>query len=185
MKTKILLCTAAIVAAMLGSVGSASAQTGPDTKLCTDAKVALQVQVAAVLNLNPNVFPNNVLPAAGAVTAPLLNTVLADPDLGGGGQTVVKAAIAALAKVDEACKAPVVTTTVTPPPVTTTVTPPPTLTPGDIDCDDVSFAEAQRILKADPKDPNGLDFDRNGIACDAPSHVPGGTGSVETGGGPA
>lgn len=37
----------------------------------------------------------------------------------------------------------------------------------DIDCKDVSYDEAQRILQADPSDPNLLDRDNDGIACEA------------------
>lgn len=36
----------------------------------------------------------------------------------------------------------------------------------DIDCPGLSFEEAQAILAQDPSDPNGLDGDNNGIACE-------------------
>lgn len=80
--------------------------------------------------------------------------------------------------VDTDCLPPVTTTEPTTPPTTTapvetpTPTPTPTSTPtlppadDDIDCDDVTDAEAQRILDADPADPNRLDGDRDGTACD-------------------
>lgn len=63
----------------------------------------------------------------------------------------------------------------------------------DVDCGEVSDAEAQRILDADRSDPNNLDTDNDGIACEddevlnpPPSVtvvVP--RGGVATGGGPA
>lgn len=74
-----------------------------------------------------------------------------------------------LGLVDTDCLPPVTTTTPTTPPVTTppvTTTPAPTLPPADINCDDVTDAEAQRILDADPSDPNRLDGDNDGDACD-------------------
>ncbi len=36
----------------------------------------------------------------------------------------------------------------------------------DVDCADVTFEEAQAILAADPTDPNRLDADNDGIACE-------------------
>ena len=89
-----------------------------------------------------------------------------------------------------------------------TETPDPTPTPTpkpeqDIDCDEVSGPEAQRILDADRSDPNNLDNDHDGIACDVDEvPVPGDpapadpgvvvnnnvavpSGGVATGGGPA
>ncbi len=70
------------------------------------------------------------------------------------------------------CAPPVETPAPTTPPVTTT--PAPTATPAptlplaveDINCDDVTDAEAQVILDADPSDPNLLDGDNDGNACD-------------------
>lgn len=38
--------------------------------------------------------------------------------------------------------------------------------PADINCDDVTDAEAQTILDADPNDPNDLDRDGDGDACE-------------------
>jgi len=85
-----------------------------------------------------------------------------------------------------------------------TTTPSPTPEPeDDIDCDEVSGPEAQRILDADRSDPNNLDNDHDGIACDVDEvPVPGDpapadpgvvvnnnvavpSGGVATGGGPA
>jgi hypothetical protein len=37
---------------------------------------------------------------------------------------------------------------------------------GDVNCEDVTNEEAQAILEADPSDPNGLDADNDGFACD-------------------
>lgn len=36
----------------------------------------------------------------------------------------------------------------------------------DIDCPGLSFEEAQDILAQDPSDPNGLDRDNDGVACE-------------------
>lgn len=47
--------------------------------------------------------------------------------------------------------------------VTTT---PPADDPADVDCDEVSASEAQRILDGDRNDPNDLDADGDGIACE-------------------
>ena len=93
----------------------------------------------------------------------------------------------ALADRDDKCGTP--TTTPTTPPATTT---PPAA--NDVDCGDVSDDEAQRILDEDPADPNRLDEDGDGIACEdevvlnPPADngavvVP--SGGVATGAGPA
>ncbi len=37
----------------------------------------------------------------------------------------------------------------------------------DLDCDDLTMQEAQAILDADPSDPNGLDGDGDGLACES------------------
>lgn len=69
--------------------------------------------------------------------------------------------------------------------VTTT---PPAPAPEDVDCNEVSDDEAQRILDADTSDPNDLDSDNDGVACETETdieivRVP--SGAVDTGGGPA
>lgn len=51
-------------------------------------------------------------------------------------------------------------------PETTTTT---TTTAADLNCEDLTQAEAQEILDADPTDPNGLDGDNDGIACETPA----------------
>lgn len=52
-------------------------------------------------------------------------------------------------------------------PATTTPSPTPTPAPeNDVDCDEVSGTEAQRILDEDRNDPNNLDQDGDGIACE-------------------
>ncbi len=43
----------------------------------------------------------------------------------------------------------------------------PTAIAQDVDCPQLTFAEAQAILAEDPSDPNGLDADNDGTACDA------------------
>lgn len=84
---------------------------------------------------------------------------------------------------DEACDEDPAPTT---PPTTT---PAPTTPPAadDVDCDEVTDARAQEILDADKSDPNDLDDDNDGIACEEelevnpkPVFVP--SGGVNTGG---
>jgi chromosome segregation ATPase len=84
-------------------------------------------------------------------------------------------------------------------PATTTPTPTPTPEPeNDVDCDEVSGTEAQRILDEDRNDPNNLDQDKDGIACEIDEILPDDdndvvvnnnvavpSGGVPTGGGPA
>ncbi|BCJ36664.1 hypothetical protein Athai_41670 [Actinocatenispora thailandica] len=67
----------------------------------------------------------------------------------------------------------------------------------DLDCKDFKYQEdAQRVYNQDPSDPNHLDADHDGIACEHLPHRPGGTnggasgdngtqpqGGVETGAG--
>lgn len=88
--------------------------------------------------------------------------------------------------VDTDCLPPVTTTTPTTPPVTTTpvetTTPAPTLPPADINCDDVTDAQAQAILDADPSDPNLLDGDNDGDACDDEDADFGDVGRAPSGG---
>jgi len=44
---------------------------------------------------------------------------------------------------------------------------------GDLSCSDfASQAEAQAAFDADPSDPNGLDLDLDGVACETPFVVP-------------
>jgi hypothetical protein len=78
--------------------------------------------------------------------------------------------------------------------VETTTTPPPTtvVEDNDVDCDEVSDEEAQRILDADRNDPNDLDQDNDNIACEDDEILPANddevvvpNGGVATGGGPA
>jgi hypothetical protein len=74
-------------------------------------------------------------------------------------------------------------------------TPTPTTTPAppadtDVDCDEVTDARAQEILNADRNDPNNLDDDNDGVACEEddvlrPQVVTVPVGGVATGGGPA
>jgi hypothetical protein len=42
----------------------------------------------------------------------------------------------------------------------------------DVDCPQLTFEEAQAILAADPSDPNRLDADGDGIACDRSNTLP-------------
>ena len=43
----------------------------------------------------------------------------------------------------------------------------PTVLAQDVDCPQLTYAEAQAILAEDPSDPNGLDDDNDGEACDS------------------
>jgi hypothetical protein len=74
-----------------------------------------------------------------------------------------KALDKAVDKREDRCATPETTT----PAPTTTVVPDP-----DVDCDEVSDDEAQRILDADRSDPNDLDQDRDGIACEDDEILP-------------
>lgn len=78
------------------------------------------------------------------------------------------------------------------------VTTTPAVPDTDVDCDEVSPEEAQRILNADRSDPNNLDQDNDGIACEVDEILPDDdngvtvnnnvavpSGGVATGGGPA
>jgi hypothetical protein len=84
---------------------------------------------------------------------------------------------------DKACDEPDPTPTTTPPAPTTPVD-------TDVDCDEVTDARAQEILDADRNDPNNLDDDNDGVACEEddvlrPQVVTVPVGGVATGGGPA
>ena len=48
--------------------------------------------------------------------------------------------------------------------------------PSDIDCTGLTQAQAQAILDEDPSDPNGLDADHDGVACEAAATSPRFTG---------
>jgi hypothetical protein len=60
--------------------------------------------------------------------------------------------------------------------VATLVFAPTVLAQADVDCPQLTYAEAQAILAEDPTDPNGLDADNDGEACDANA----GDGSTST-----
>ncbi|MEV0838898.1 excalibur calcium-binding domain-containing protein [Actinocatenispora sera] len=48
----------------------------------------------------------------------------------------------------------------------------------DLDCKDFRYQEdAQQVYNQDPSDPNRLDADHDGIACEDNPHRPGGSGS--------
>lgn len=177
----------AVAALPVLGVGLAAAQDD-EPEACVAAKVELEAALKAALDLSPDVYPGNVVPSLGQLPG-LLDDILADPDLGAGGRAVVQAAVAAQAKVKAACDTTPPTTT--PPPPTTTV--PPTTTPApddDVDCDEVSDKRAQEILDADKSDPNNLDEDGDGVACEEDvtivrDRVVVPSGGVNTGGGPA
>lgn len=138
----------------------------------------------------------NPVPIPAGATVPVL--VEFDEDQGSGQVTVAawvnrgpeqKAYAAVVTSVvDTDCLPPVTTTTPTTPPVTTTpvetTTPAPTLRPDveDINCDDITDAEAQAILDADPSDPNLLDGDNDGDACDDEDADFGDVGRAPSGG---
>jgi len=52
----------------------------------------------------------------------------------------------------------------------------------DVDCGDVSDAEAQRLLDEDPSDPHNLDADNDGQACDLDDEGLSQVGNVPAGG---
>lgn len=38
---------------------------------------------------------------------------------------------------------------------------------GDYDCADLTYSQAQQVLRSDPSDPHGLDGDDDGEACES------------------
>lgn len=129
-----------LAAALLGATltigtGTLALATPDDepTPACVEARAALDLALVAIVDLNPNVYPEDAVPAVEDVTPALLDAVLADADLGAGGRAEVKAALAAFVAVEEACavETPASTTT---PTSTATATPTPTL-PADEDDD--------------------------------------------------
>lgn len=158
--TVIVLNLAVVGALALGSLALAQdppPETGPTSPACAEANTALAAAVALTVEYNPNVYPNDTVPEPQAVTVDLLKLVLADEDLGGGARTEVEAAIAAFAARDTAC------------------TPPPAPAPKDeFDCADFPLPDgrtAQQVYDADKTDPNRLDEDGDGKACEAPADV--------------
>lgn len=163
-----------VMVGLLAAAPFAFAQTGPDTDACTQAEASLAVAVAATVEFDPAVYPGDVPPVVGAVTPGLLQGLLDGGELGEGAQAEVQAALAAFAARDEACEEPPVTPTPTPTP-TPGPTPGPTTTVPlpDLDCDDLTRSEAQAILDANPQDPNRLDLDGDGTACELdPTNTP-------------
>lgn len=200
---------AAALAMLLLGPSAALAQdadTGPGTEACQAAEAALADAVVPVIDLAPNVYPDDQVPTADQVTPELLDLILADPDLGADAREQVEAADAAFTARDAACTTPEApeSTTVTPPPAVESSTPNVPAAPApEKDCDDfITRDAAQAALDADRSDPWRLDDDRDGIACELLPPATGGPvgdadefgqvgvgdvprGSVATGGGPA
>jgi hypothetical protein len=184
---------------------------GDDTS-CDEAKrtvTRLEVRLAGVIS-EENVAERNALEAAKSALSTAqkaLDDALPGVDLGPlkatrdaarGAVDAARAALitdskrlaglrvelaAAIEARGKACAEPTTPPTTTQPTVTTTVTP-----PADVDCGEVSDTEAQRILDVDKSDPNRLDDDRDGIACEDDvtlNDVVVPSGGVNTGGGPA
>jgi len=109
--------------------------SGPDTQVCTDARAALDLRLAAVLDLSAEVLDG--ADETSDLTPGFLDSLLADDEAGEGAQVDIRAAITAWLAVDRDCAAPVPPTTTTPPttppPTTATATPEPTLNPDDDD----------------------------------------------------
>ncbi len=55
---------------------------------------------------------------------------------------------------------------------------PPALALQDVDCPQIIYEQAQAFLAADPSDPNNLDADNDGVACE--ENASGGTTSTST-----
>lgn len=137
----------------------AADETGPDSVACTNAKAALELKLAAVLDLGKDKFPGDTLPAVEAINVGLLNAVLKDSDLGEGGQVVVKVAIAAFEEKDKKCAVP--------PTTTVTVTPSPTAVPPVYaDCAAVRAAGKAPLALDQPGYRAALDSDSDGLACE-------------------
>lgn len=168
---------------------------------CVAAQAKLDAAISGVLEFNPNVYPEDKVPTADQVNPALLQAILNDPDAGGGAQAEVKVVLALFEARDDACKPPATTT-----PTTTSTTPttsssapttatsvPPSPTKGpfpanadltDLDCNEFATQrDAQEALDGDQADPNKLDGDGDGIACESGGQVqvrP--QGGVDTGG---
>lgn len=168
-------------AAVLLTAPAASAQ--PSTDACAQAQVALQAKLDAYTALGVN-LPDPT-DARGYELRDLIQAEEAKPagerdmtllgSLYDQSDAIVAVLAATQARV-EAC-AGTETTTTTPPPTTTptTTTPAPTSTPapsstpvaGDLDCADFpTRADAQAVYDLDPSDPNRLDANGDGQACE-------------------
>lgn len=150
-------------------------KTGPDTRACANAKIAEAEALVVVRDAKRDL--NRLQAAAksgvevegglqvGDITVVIDANVKVSTDERAGIDAlkgVVSRAEKKLAnlveKREEKCAEP-----------TTTPTPTPTTTPpvdNDVDCDEVSDARAQEILDADRNDPNNLDDDNDGVACE-------------------
>lgn len=195
---KKLVVPAAVLAGLVMTVSvgfaqTAVADTGADSSACAKARIAEGEALAAfrVAEKAEKDFRNAAKDGTGAVEGTDKVTGISQAE-----QTQLDALTGTTLRLDEVldkavdkrkdkCDAPAATTTTAPP---TTV-----VEDKDVDCDEVSPAEAQRILNADRSDPNNLDIDGDGTACEEdvtltpPPRVtvviP--RGGVETGGGPA
>lgn len=154
--------------AALFALPAAIAHAQPGSADCTRAKGVLATALAKVVTFDStdpgDVYtnvPGDGAPAVGDITPATLEQILADPDLGSGAAAEVKAALAAFTARDKACDEDT-------PPTTT----PPTTTPApdaDLDCGDFPLdngQSAQDVLDDNSSDPNNLDVDGNGKACD-------------------
>jgi hypothetical protein len=166
-------------ATVLLTTPAASAQ--PSTDACAQAQVALQIKLDAYTALGVNLpAPTD---ARDHELRDLIQTEEAKPT-GGRDMTLlgslhdqsdaIGAVLAATKARVEAC-AGTETTTTTPPATTPSTTPAPTSTPtpastppaGDLDCADFpTRADAQAVYDLDPSDPNRLDANGDGQACE-------------------
>jgi hypothetical protein len=180
------LAASALVTAMTLFGLSVSAWALPDTDNCVQAQEDLDVALAAVLDLSPDLLGVN--DTAAELTAPVLIVLKSSPLAGEGAQAVIQVAIDALAAVEVACADP--TPTPTPEP-TPEPTPPPDPQDGPFEsCAEAEAAGADPPLFAglDPGYSTRLDADLDGEACEDDDgfsqvgEIP--QGGVATGGGP-
>lgn len=168
---------AVAVLPVLAASPAFAADAGPDTRACENAKVA---EAEALTKLRDAKDDRQRFKLAAETTQALevtigKLTVTTDgvvevsaqekSDLAGLANQVdrlEKKRDEAVEKREEKCADPE-------PEPTPTPTPTPTTTPpvdNDVDCDEVSDARAQEILDADRNDPNNLDDDNDGVACE-------------------
>lgn len=163
----------------------------PDGDPCVQAKADLEVALAAVLDLSPDLL--GTTDTVEELTTPVLTALKVNPLAGEGAQAVIQAAIDAQAAVTAAC---VETPEPTPTPVPPTPVPTPEPVPADVDppfesCDEAEAAGVDLpILAGSPAYSANLDLDSDGLACEQPvdgfdqvGEVP--QGGIQTGGWPS
>jgi hypothetical protein len=191
---KTLLVAAAVLATAVMTAPAALAEdTGPDTSACAKARIAEGEALAAFRTAEKaeKDFRNAAKDGTGAVEGTDKVTGISQDE-----QTKLDALAGTSLRLDEALDKAVdkrKDKCDEPDPTTTPATPTTVIDDPDVDCDEVTASRAQEILDADRADPNNLDTDNDGVACEEdvvlnppPTvNVVVPNGGVATGGGPA